>query len=167
MMGLLSSIFTFAVDRKLCPDNPCIGIKKPKGTKKTRRLSNAEYHQLGLALKDGNKSSDIFMLPSFDWYAILRSAPFEMVRSENMERGTVILDDTKTGRSIRPLSKAAIDLIKAQLQVSAPYVFEQDGKLITNLTRHWKVLGMLPDCTPHTLRHSFASLGRGRSWPSG
>jgi integrase len=116
-------------------------------------LSNAEYHQLGLALQSGGKSADIFMLLALTG---MRSSEARLLKwSElDMERGTVILSDTKTGRSIRPLSRAAIDLIKAQPTSGAPYVFGP----ITNLTRYWKLLGMTSDVTPHTLRHSFASL---------
>jgi integrase len=157
MMGLLSAIFTFSVDRKLRPDNPCIGIKKPKENKKTRRLSNAEYHQLGLAIRSGGTNSDLFMLLALTG---MRSSEARLLKwSElNMERGTVLLTDTKTGRSIRPLAKAAIDIIKAHNPGVAPFIFENCGKPLGNLARYWKLLGMASDVTPHTLRHSFASL---------
>jgi hypothetical protein len=60
-VGLLGAIFSWAVKRKLRPDNPCRGINKPKETKKTRRLSDDEYSQLGAAL-NGGVVSDIFLL---------------------------------------------------------------------------------------------------------
>jgi integrase len=75
-----------------------------------------------------------------------------------MERRTVLLTDTKIGRSIRPLAKAAIDIIKAHNPGGAPFIFENCGKPLGNLARYWKLLGMASDVTPHTLRHSFASL---------
>jgi hypothetical protein len=63
-MHLLSAIFTFAVQRKLRHDNPCKGIVRPKTVHKTRRLSVAEYAQLGTALSSASGPSvpnDIFL----------------------------------------------------------------------------------------------------------
>jgi integrase len=74
-----------------------------------------------------------------------------------MERNVATLGDTKTGVSVRPLSTAAIELIKSQEQRSIN-VFDFHRGPISNLNQHWKRLGMPDDVTPHTLRHSFASL---------
>jgi integrase len=39
------------------------------------------------------------------------------------------------------------------------YVFAYErGKPVSNLRPHWMKLGMANDVTPHTIRHSFASL---------
>jgi hypothetical protein len=53
-------MFNYAVKRKLRPDNPCKGIEKPKEVKRNRRLSEAEYAQLGSTL-NGGVISDIFL----------------------------------------------------------------------------------------------------------
>jgi integrase len=58
-IGLLGVMFNYAVKRKLRPDNPVRGIEKPKDVKRNRRLSDAEYAQLGSAL-NGGVLSDIF-----------------------------------------------------------------------------------------------------------
>ena len=160
-IGLLGAIFSYAVKRKMRPDNPCRGIEKPKETKKTRRLSEAEYAQLGVALK-GGVVSDIFLLLAVTGW---RSSEAKNLRWEelDLERSIATLGDTKTGVSVRPLSSAAIDIIKRQQDGSA-YVFDRhvDGKLkgkpILALRHSWLKLGMATDITPHTLRHSFASL---------
>ena len=60
-IGLLGVMFAWAVKRKLRTDNPVSGIDKPKDVKKTRRLSDGEYAQLGAAL-NGDMISDIFLL---------------------------------------------------------------------------------------------------------
>jgi integrase len=157
-LGLLGVIFSWAVKRKLRLDNPCRGIDKPTETKKTRRLSNEEYAQLGAALK-GGVVSDIFLLLAVTGW---RSSEAKNLRwSElDMERCIATLGDTKTGVSVRPLSDIAINIIKRQKQNGALYVFDHGhGKAIDALRHQWLKLRMSEDVTPHTLRHSFASLG--------
>ena len=156
-IGLLGAIFSYGIKRKLRPDNPCRGIDKPTETKKTRRLSNDEYTQLGAALK-GGVVSDIFLLLAVTGW---RSSEAKNLRWEelDMERSIATLGDTKTGVSVRPLSSAAIDIIKRQKQNGAAYVFDHGhGKPIDALRHQWLKLGMSAEVTPHTLRHSFASL---------
>jgi integrase len=76
-----------------------------------------------------------------------------------LERSIATLGDTKTGVSVRPLSSAAIDIIKRQKQNGSPYVFDHGrGKPIDALRHQWLKLGMSAEVTLHTLRHSFASL---------
>ena len=58
-IGLLGVMFSYAVKHKLRADNPVRGIEKPKDVKHNRRLSQAEYAQLGAALR-GGVLSDIF-----------------------------------------------------------------------------------------------------------
>jgi integrase len=157
-LGLLGAIFSWAVKRKLRPDNPCRGIDKPTETKKTRRLSDAEYAQLGASL-NGGVVSDIFLLLAVTGF---RSSEAKNLRwSEcDLERSVATLGDTKTGVSVRPLSSEAIDIIKRQKQNGSPYVFDHGrGKPILALRHQWLKLGMAAEVTPHTLRHSFASLG--------
>jgi integrase len=151
-VGLLGAMFNYAVKRKLRIDNPVRGIEKPKENKKMRRLSDAEYAQFGAGLK-GNALSDIFMLLAVTGF---RSSEARLLKwSEcDLERSTVILEDSKTGRSIRPLSKIAIGIIEEQPR-NGDYVF---GNPISSLRHQWAKLGMLADITPHVLRHSFASL---------
>jgi integrase len=161
-IGLLGAIFSYAVKRNMRPDNPCRGIEKPKETKKTRRLSEAEYAQFGSAL-NGAIVSDIFLLLAVTGW---RSSEAKNLRwSElDMERCIATLGDTKTGVSVRPLSGAAIDIIKRQKQNGSAYVFDRQvngkshGKPIDALRHQWLKLGMSAAVTPHTLRHSFASL---------
>ena len=50
-VGLLGGIFTYAVRKGLCSDNPAHGIMRPADRRKTRRLTDSEYRALGLALR--------------------------------------------------------------------------------------------------------------------
>jgi integrase len=155
--GLLGAIFSYAVKRKLRPDNPCSGIEKPAQNKRTRRLSDVEYAQLGAQL-NGGIVSDIFLLLTVTGW---RSSEAKNLRWAecDLERNIVTLGDTKTGASVRPLSNIAIEIIKRQKQSGAPFVFDyRNGKPIFSLQYPWSVLGMANDVTPHVLRHSFASL---------
>jgi integrase len=77
-------------------------------------------------------------------------------------QGLVALD-TKTGRSMRPLSNAACDVLR-NLVRSSELVFSAtrgDGRM-SGFPKFWAriaALGGLPaSVTPHTLRHSFASV---------
>ena len=60
-VSLLSVMFSYAVKRKLVAVNPCKGLEMPADVKRNRRLSDAEYAQLGAALK-GGMIADIFLL---------------------------------------------------------------------------------------------------------
>ncbi len=80
----------------------------------------------------------------------------------DLDRGLVILEDSKTGASIRPLSRGAVALLSS-LPRSSAYVFPgagMTGRLIA-VERVWRRVRReagLTDCCIHTLRHSFASL---------
>jgi integrase len=154
ILALLSSIFTFAIKKKLLKENPCKGIVKPKDNRKIRRLSDAEYQQLGTALTgSATVANDIFLFLSVTGW---RSSEARFLKHSeiDMERRVVTLTDTKTGRSIRPLSLAAINIINKQSSATNEYVFVlNDGKPPTNLFPPWKKLGLADDVSPHTLRH--------------
>jgi integrase len=157
VLGLLGAIFSYAVKRKMRSDNPCRGIDKPAETKRTRRLSELEYQLFGKAVNGGGTINDIFLLLAVTGF---RSGEAKNLKwSEcDLERSTTILEDTKTGKSIRPLSGAAIDIINRQ-KTGSEYVFAyRHGKPIDQPHNHWVKLGLDKTITPHVLRHSFASL---------
>jgi integrase len=158
IIQVLSAVFTFAVKKGLRGDNPCKGIVKPKDVHKTRRLSLAEYQQLGTALSSAHNSTaaSVFLAITITGW---RSGEMKNLRwSElDMERQIANLEDTKSGKSIRPLSLEVIKLIEAQPR-NGPYVFEYRGRPLINLNQHFARLGMDKEVTPHVLRHSYASL---------
>jgi integrase len=160
-IGLLGAIFTFAQKRKIRADNPCHGIEKPKDNKRTRRLSNAEYVQLNAAIaKMDNQFANVFtMLAITGW----RSSEVKNLRwaELDLERRVATLGATKTGLSIRPFCSAAIEIIQKQERISEFVFAEARGKI----RHYWLQLGVPKDVTPHTLRHSFASLAADMGLP--
>jgi integrase len=169
-VSLFSAIMNYAVERGLRPDNPARGIRTFAENRRERRLSDEEYAALGCALRLAAAASywppatlAIRFLAVTGW----RSGEALTLHWKDVDltRRTAILADTKTGRSMRPLSLEACDLLQ-----SVPRIIEQalvfpgsrgDGTM-TGFRSFWnrvtKLGSLPPDVTPHVLRHSFASL---------
>jgi integrase len=150
------------------PNNPVHGVIRFADGKRERRLSDEEYQMLGDALRKAAAASV--------WPAAVAAARFLMLtgwrsgealglrwHEVDLVRRTATLADTKTGRSVRPLSHAACEVLQS-LTRSGELVFVASrgyGRM-TGFPKLWaKIMnkGALPtDVTPHTLRHSFASL---------
>lgn len=169
-VGLLGGIFTYALAHRMCGDNPVRGVIRFADGKRERRLSNDEYKMLGRALRRANTEGI--------WPAAVAAAQFLLLtgwRSGealglrwadiDLVRRTATLPDTKTGRSMRPLSCEACDMLR-RLSRSSDLVFPatrgNTDAIMSGFKKMWKKiteLGNLSvDVTPHTLRHSFTSL---------
>jgi integrase len=168
-VGLLGGIFTYAVRHRMRSDNPVHGVTRFADGKRERRLSDNEYAMLGEALRKAEISgiwppaiSAAHFLALTGWR---RNEALELRWEEiDLERRTAKLPDTKTGRSMRPLSNAACDLLRRTTVRSDGLVFPAtrgEGHL-AGFKKMWPrimALGGLPvDVTPNVLRHSFASL---------
>jgi integrase len=159
IIGLTGAIFAYAIKKGLRETNPCRGVETPKDKTRLRRLSVAEYAQLWKALNDGsNVAADVFLFLAISGW---RSGEARLLKySElDLDRCTANLGDTKSGQSFRPLSIAAIEIIQRQPGRESEYVFDlHRGQPINKLFHHWEKLVMPKDVTPHSLRHSLASL---------
>jgi integrase len=169
-VGLLGAIFSFACRHRMRSDNPVHGVKRPADGQRKRRLSNAEYEAFGAALRAA-EAADIVaarFLALTGW----RSGEALSLRwnAVDLGRRTATLSaatgtETKSGRSVRPLSHAVCDVL-GRLSKTAPGGLVFPGTRGTGgmggFRKLWDkiaALGALPaDVTPHVLRHSFASL---------
>jgi integrase len=167
-VGLLGAIFSYAVRCRIRLDNPVHGVVRPADGRRERRLTDDEYKAFGAGLR---KAEGARMWPAavaVAWFLAVtgwRSGEALALRwSEiDLERRTATLGDTKTGRSVRPLSRAACELLRS-IGRTGELVFQAtrgDGRM-TGFPKFWTKIGKLgglpADATPHTLRHSFASL---------
>jgi integrase len=149
-------------------DNPVRGVERFADNQRLRRLKDEEYRVVGQAYKRAAQENM--------WPPLISAAQFLMVtgwrvgevvglkwEELDLARRTAFLGDTKTGQSVRPLSRAACDILREQTTKSG-LVFPAARGLgpMTGLAKVWGRLvgfeGLPEDVTPHVLRHSFASL---------
>lgn len=165
-VGLVGAIFTYATHHGTRSDNPVRGVMRFADGRRERRLADDEYRLLGEALRKAEAKgiwpaavAATYFLALTGWRSGealgLRWAEIDLARR------TAMLADSKTGRSIRPLSYAVLGRLP---RMAGELVFPAtrgDGRM-SGFPKLWAritKLGKLPaDVTPHVLRHSFASL---------
>ncbi|MGC4024396.1 MAG: site-specific integrase [Mesorhizobium sp.] len=166
----LSAMYTFAVRRKMASTNPCenASIRKTDN-QRTRYLNLDEVRRLGKALDElqaegvNPKALDITRL-----WALTGCRRDEIAALKwnevDFERSCLVLEDSKTGKSIRPLAAPAVAMLSSlPRQEKSPYVFPgtRGNNHYQGTKRIWpKVIkrAELPGVTPHTLRHTLGSV---------
>jgi integrase len=168
-VGLLGGILTFAVSEGVIAVNPATGVKRPSDNHRTRRLSAEEYRELGSALREASKEGATKQGISAAWLLALTGCRLGEVINlqwdEVDEPGCCLrLRDSKEGASVRPLGKAALAILSGvERKKDCPYVLPAvhgDGGF-GGMRGAWNRVvkrASLEGVTPHTLRHSFASV---------
>lgn len=168
-IGLLGGIFTYAVEEGHRPDNPVVGVKRPADTKREARLDEAGYRRFGKRLAAAERAGERWQIVDVARLLALtgcRRGEIEGLRRSEVDLVAQVLrlGDTKTGRSIRPIGRAAVELLRVALKRSTGiFVFPaaRGPSHYKGLPKAWQsiVARRIPGITPHSLRHSFASMG--------
>lgn len=166
----LSAVFSFAVRRSIVPANPCEkAVVKKTDNQRTRFLSLAEVQFLGEACDlleaDGVNVKALNIARLWVLTGCRRQEIAELKWSEvDFDRGLLVLADSKTGRSVRPLANAALALLKSiDRDEESEFVFPADrgeGFFQGTKTIWPKIVKKagLEGVTPHTLRHTMGAI---------
>ncbi len=168
----LSAVFTFAIREEFLLTNPCLAARKPKDGRRDRFLNLEEIVRLGTALErveseGANKmATDIIRLLLFTGCRRDEIAGLKW-QEVDFKQNCLRLEETKTGKSIRPLGESALVLLKQQPRFKGTeFVFPSfarsklgDG-FYQGTKRVWKrvrKLAELEDVVLHTFRHTVGS----------
>lgn len=168
----LSAVFSFAKRHRIVTTNPVENASVRKtDNKRERFLSTEEIQRLGQALEkleqDGTNPKAINIARLWALSGCRRNEVAGLKWSEvAFDRGLLILDDSKTGKSVRPLGAPALALLSALHQrrhATSPYVFpaERGDGHYQGTKKVWPEVtkkANLPGVTPHTLRHTLGGM---------
>jgi integrase len=166
--GVLGAIFVWAQRRGLVPEgvNPAHGIEKAASKAKDRILRADELRRLGAVLDDAATRSPM-AAPALRLLALTglrRKEACGLRWREIDELGQSLrLEQSKTGRSIRPVGKPAMELLRSlPRQDGVEWVFPRaDSRANADLKKRIAALfdaAGLSDARSHDLRRTFASV---------
>lgn len=190
VLAVAGKLFSFAEAAGLRPDgtNPAKHVKKYAETKRQRYLSEVELYRLGKATTDLEAEKKITAQVALLFRLLLTTgcrvgewlgARWEWV---DLDRGLLLLPDSKTGQKAVTLSAVAVELLRnAPREKGSPWVIttrRRDGAgewtHLTNPNKSWYLIRDrasekeatapkvdLSGVRIHDLRHSFASVGAG------
>jgi integrase len=167
-MSTLHSIFEHAVRLGQIEANPSKSVRKIASAPRKRRLSRSEIERLGKTLRtptdEGEHPTGLAAIRFLLLTGFRRMEGLGLQRSWlDEEECAIRFPDTKSGAQIRVIGQAAINLLLDQPKTKSPFFFPADrGEghfigVVRVLDRVCQKAG-LADITPHTLRHTFASL---------
>jgi integrase len=167
-VSTLHSIFEHAVRLGKIQDNPAKGVRRLASTPRERRLGRAEIERLGQTIREvmkkGEHPTGLAAIRFLLLTGCRRMEGLGVQRSWlDEEEGAIRFPDSKSGAQIRVIGRKAVDLLLAQPQTKSSFFFPADWgnghfigvvRVLDRICERAK----LADVTPHTLRHTFASL---------
>jgi integrase len=167
--NFLGAILSHAVSEGIIEHNVCHGVKRQADRKRTRRLAPDEYRGLGRDLDEAERAGEAWQVCAGARLLALSACRLgEIVKlkwSEVDEKGECFrLADSKEGPSVRPIGRRAFELLATLPRTEGnPYVLPavRGGGHFGGLPHAFRRMARragLTDVTPHTLRHSFASV---------
>lgn len=166
-IGLLGGILSFAVSEGIIAANPARGVKRPADQRREVRLSLDQYGLVGRALStalaNGESPTAILAIRLLALTGCRRGEIERLAWSEIDLPGQCLrLQNTKEGKSIRPLGRAVVDLL-SKLQKDGEFVLpgRELGRSFSGLPKAWRRImrtAGLDHLTPRGLRHAYASV---------
>ncbi len=167
--GLLGGILSFAVSEGIIAVNPAAGVKKPAYAVRTTRLTPDDYRALGVALKaaaqDGVNATALVAVHVLALSGCRKNEVLGLRWTEVDVAGQAFrLASTKEGASVRRIGNpvfAALETLKPRESSSWVFPGERRDLPYGGIKGVWRNLlarSGLSGITPHTLRHSFASV---------
>jgi len=168
--GLLSGIFTYAVECGMRSDNPVHGSKRPKDRKRYVFLSPVELGRLGRQLSQAEtKGFNPTFVAAIRFCALTgcRLGEVQALRWSELDRANGILrfGSTKTGQSFRPVSSFAIGILPNPIE-DCEWVFPSETSKaghIIGMTRAFRDIATAADIeldgvALHIFRHTFSTV---------
>jgi len=167
-LGMLRTIFEHARRKRLITENPAKGARKLADRKRQARLTIDQVRSLGGALReagaDGENPTGLAVIRFIVLSGFRRHEALALQQAWLLNAGGVDFPDTKSGAQVRPLGRAAMNVLRSQLKRGGDkWVFPADrgdGHFIgvRKVLRRVCKRAELDGVTPHVLRHTFASV---------
>lgn len=170
-LAVISKFMNWAEAKGLRPQhsNPVRGIKKYPENRRERFLSEEELRRLADSLQQElEERHNIYVVAAIRLLIFTGARLNEILTLRwehvDLERGLLLLPDSKTGRKVIVLSaQARAVLEQLPRQRGNPYVIcgAKPGRRLVNLQKPWRRIRArsgLEDVRLHDLRHTFASL---------
>ena len=178
LLAVVASMYSFGDKHGLTPEdfNPAKKIERFPETRRERFLTTEELQKLGQAFRDLDESGRFgTAIQALIFLLLTGSRLNEILKLKwsyvDLERGLLLLPDSKTGKKAITLNSASAAILaelktKSDIKKNGEYVFYGVDPVIprSDLKKPWtavtKAAG-LEGLRIHDLRHSFASVGAG------